>query len=228
MKQPISHVLYTLLLLLFSYSSLYAQDKITVDATGEIRIPADRVILQIRISATAETPDEAFREHKRQEEILAKLIQEYHLEEELSSFEPVTIGSRSIRDGRQFVTSQSVRLTLIEFTLFEEIQLILIRNGFENFSGNFTSSELGAAQREALDLALSVARVKADQIATTLEREVKSVHSVTHSSHQVMGYQGLRMADMRLESASMMDFDATIPVNSSVTVVFHLSKSPLR
>ncbi|MEX2585011.1 MAG: SIMPL domain-containing protein [Balneolaceae bacterium] len=219
--------LFTLLAIVcFTASPLFGQevtrDKITLDATGEIRVPADLVNLQIQITVTRNNPKEAFREHKRQESILADLIQNLNLEEDLGPFQPITVGSRQMRDERQFTTSQSVHLTLTDFSRFEEIQLTLIENGFESFSGSFSSSKLEKAREEALELAISTAREQANQIAAALGRCIEKVHSVTHTSHQTYSRQGFQLAEMRSDSASMMDFEASIPVQSTVTVVFHL------
>lgn len=219
--------LFTLLsILFFTTSPLFGQegtrDRITLDSTGEIQVPADLVNLQIQITVTRDNPKDAFREHKRQESILTNLIQDLNLEEGLGSFQPITVGSRQMRDERQFTTSQSVHLTLTDFSRFEEIQLTLIENGFESFSGSFSSSKLEEARKEALELAISSARERANQIAAALGRCINKVHSVTHTSHQAYGRQGFQLAEMRSDSASMMDFEASIPVQSTVTVVFHL------
>lgn len=212
-----------LMLLLFPAADLTAQTRITVDATGEVHLPADLVEMRINLTATASSAAEAFEEHKRQEEYLAGLIRRMNLDESLLSHQPIGISGRPTRDGtaRQFTTTQTVHLSLKDFPRYEELQLRLIENGFENFSGQFSSTGIEEGKRKALKLALDSAREKADLIAVKIGKKVKGVESVNHSTRRVAGPSLFGMAEMLRDGApSMIDFETTVPVSSSVTVVY--------
>jgi uncharacterized protein YggE len=72
MRSTITSILFFTLFLSLSYSTeSYSQATITVDATGEILVPANIVNFQINIRVTGRTPAEVFEKHKEQEEYLA-------------------------------------------------------------------------------------------------------------------------------------------------------------
>lgn len=215
-------ILVSLILLLFATVNIVAQNTITVDATGEVAVPADLVQLQINIRVTDETPAGVFEEHKRQEEFLAGLIREHGLDDENLRFQPMNIGARQTRDGREYQSHQTVNLKLEDFTLFEEIQVLLIENGFENFSGRFNSTEMDSGENEALDLAIASAKDKAERIAANIGKSLGEVKSIEHTVQRVFR-DGLQFAEMaRTDSGSMMEFaqTQTIPVSSSIRIVY--------
>jgi len=213
------------LIVLFTTVNIAAQSTITVDATGETAVPADLVQLQINIRVTDVTPSEVFEEHKRQEVFLASLIREHGLDDDNLRFQPMNIGVRQARDSREYQSHQSVNLKLEDFTLFEEIQVLLIENGFENFSGRFSSTEMESGENEALDLAIANARQKAERIAANIGKSLGEVQTIEHTAHRVFRGNGIQFAEMsRADSGSMMEFaeSQTIPVSSSIRVVYKI------
>src|SRR5690554_662989 len=74
--------------------SLFSPSTLTIDATGEAMVPADKIYFHINISTTGRTPGEVFEEHKRQEGYLAEMIREHGLDESDLTFQPINIGSR--------------------------------------------------------------------------------------------------------------------------------------
>lgn len=216
-------VLAFLVLMLFTAADVAAQNTITVDATGEVAVPADIVNLQINIQVTDETPAKVFEEHKRQEEFLAGLIREQGIDEDKLRFQPMNIGARQNRDIREYQSNQSVNLELEDFSLFEEIQVTLIENGFENFSGRFSSTEMESGEDDALDLAIAIAKDKAGKIAANIDKSLGEVTAIEHTAQRVFREQSLQFAELsRADSGSMMEFAQTIPVSSSIRIVYKI------
>lgn len=211
---------YTVLILLM-VPRLQAQDEIHVDSSAEIRIPADQVRFVITITATEDTPARAFQQHKRQEAFLADLIREQKLSDHLISFEPVTLQPQQLRDERQFQTRQQVQLQIPSLEQFEEIQMLLAEHQFEQFQASFHADGLDEAAQEALKEALRQAEEKARIIAETVGRNLGQVHTVQHSTNHGPG-PVYRMEALQMDSSSMIDFDATIPVSASVSVTYML------
>jgi uncharacterized protein YggE len=135
----------------------------------------------------------------------------------------MNIGSRQTRDATEYVSNQNVNLRLDDFNLYEEIQVLLIENGFENFSGRFSSTDLDSGENEALDLAISNAIKKAGRIADNIGKTLGSIKSIDYTAARVIrGYES-ELTVMRADTGSMMEFEQTIPVTSSVRIVFNIS-----
>jgi uncharacterized protein YggE len=213
-----------LALLILTVTDGLAQSTITVDATGEVHVPADIVNFQINIRVTGRTPAEVFQKHKEQESFLSVLIRERGLDGDKLNFQPMNINSRQSRDSRDYMSSQNVRLQLDDFELYEEIQVMLIENGFENFSGRFSSTRLESGENEALDLAIANAKSKAERIAENIGKSLGEVESIDHTAARIIrGFEMVHQTAMRAESDSMMQFDQTVPVSSNVRIVFKIA-----
>ncbi|MEX0593841.1 MAG: SIMPL domain-containing protein [Balneolaceae bacterium] len=200
---------------------LQAQDQLHVDSSAEIRIPADQVRFLITITATDETPARAFQQHKRQEAFLADLIRKQELSDELLSFEPITLQQRNNREDRQFQTRQQVQLRIPSIDQFEEIQMVLAEHQFEQFQASFLADGVEEAQDEALRQALKQAEAKARVIAETVGRNLGQIHKIQHSTNGGGG-PIYRMEALQMDTSSMMDFDASVPVTASVSVTYML------
>lgn len=224
MRSTITPILFFTLLLSLAYSSeSYSQATITVDASGEILVPADIVDFQINIRVAGRTPAEVFEKHKEQEGFLAGLIREHGLEGDKLNFQPMNIGNRQTRDATEYVSNQNVNLRLDDFDLYEEIQVLLIENGFENFSGRFSSTNIESGENEALDLAISNTIKKAGRIVDNIGKTLGSIKSIDHTAARALrGYES-ELSVMRADTGSMMEFEQTIPVTSSVRIVFYIS-----
>ena len=212
-----------LFLLIFTATDGLAQSTITVDATGEVHVPADIVNFQINIRVTGRTPAEVFEKHKEQEDFLAGLIRDHGLDGDKLNFQPMNISSRQSRDSRDYMSNQQVHLQLDDFDLYEEIQVLLIENGFENFSGRFSSTRIESGEDEALDLAIANAKSKAERIAENIGKSLGEVESIDHTAARIVrGFEMAHFTAMRAESDSMIQFDQTVPVSSNVRIVFKI------
>lgn len=205
-----------------------AQTTLTIDATEETEIPADRIAFRIQMNAEAKTPQEAFELHKEREEVLVKLLNEHDIAQEQIRFQPVSMhkrqypGNTNIERNTRIVTRQLVSLELEDFDTYEKIQVTLINNGFDEFNGQFLSSEIKKGEDRALKEALRTARRKAELIAEetgSTIRNIKKMHySYNTSRPDIPG--GIRI---RGESDSgLFGFDQTVTVSATVTVEYRL------
>ena len=214
--------LLSIFVLIFLTCELSAQSKITVDATGEIQVPADIVNLIINIRVTEETPSRAFEEHKRQEGYLVSLIREKGISGEKLSFQPMGISAYQDRERRGIRTNQQVHMTLEDFSMYEEIQVLLIENNFENFSARFGSTQSEEAAGEALDIAIRNARNKASRIAENVGKTLGEVDSIEHTAQPVGVSMRFESVMQAADSGSMMQFEQSIPVTSSIRIIYNL------
>lgn len=215
-----------LLSFVFATGTLQAQNVISINASAEVLVPADEISFHITLNAEAETPQEAYELHKEREKVLVDLLKEYRIPERRIKFDPISITRRNTNRSSnpndekvQILTRQNVSLALDDFDIYEKIQIALIDNDFNQFSGNFTSSESEKAKDEALREALKTAREKADIIAREMGLSISGTEEINYS-HNVDPPQP--MMEMRATDGSdnLMEFDQSVGVSASVSVSY--------
>lgn len=213
-----------LILLLLATSAAMAQpSSVTIDAAGEVQLPADLIFFEINITVTDSSPQTVFQKHKEREAALAGLIRKKGIETENLRFQPMSIRAvRNQREVLEYGSNQHVRLTLADFELFEDMQVYLIENGFDSFSGQFSSTKLEEGEVKALELAMENARNKAEIIASSLNLSIIGVSTVQHGAPPLSRGYANEQALMRSDSSSLLEFDQNIRVSSSVTVTFEM------
>lgn len=197
---------------------------ISVNATGEVQAPADIIQLQVAISLYNQSAREAFNRHKQQESFLTNLLIDEGIDDENIRVQPVSINpgrSSSNRDG--YETRQQVLVQLTDIDQFQSMQLILIENGFDNFSGSFSSSEMVSAQEEAVKLAVEEAGKKAALIAGETGRELGEVLRIDYGSSMPAVYRSERLSMDMSSGGSLLQFEQTVPVMESVQIVYRLN-----
>lgn len=203
--------------------------RLSISATGEAVVPADIATMSINISIHAPEADSAFRIHKEREQFLSSLLQKLNFDDEQISYQPITIRPDRQRNGSvHSATSQRIQLQLADIEFLSELQMTLIQNGFDNFSGNLSSTKLEQAGNDALRFAISNARQDAEILAEAAGRSLGKVVSIEHTSDvsyraasRSESVQALSsVADM---GPSMFDFTQTVRVQKRVSVVFELN-----
>ena len=205
-----------------------AQDVINIRASAKALVPADKIAFQINLNAESDTPQAAYKLHKKRENILVQLLKKHDIAEKNINFEPISISratdNRYNESGKKFVqTRQRVTLKLTDFSLYEDIQLTLIENDFDEFSGSFISSELEKGENEALKKALKIARDKANIIATETGLTISGIKNIDYSYNQ-SGPQPMMEMTARTSSANLMEFDQTVSVSATVSVMYNFEK----
>lgn len=205
---------------------------ITIDMSASELLPADKIIFNVNINAEGDTPQEAFEIHRERESLLADLLKELNIEEENIDYEPVRMNRRQINGNRysteepEYITAtnQSVSITFDDFSLYEEIQLTLIENDFDSFSGQFSSSKISEGKEKALIGAIEAAKERAELIAKTSGVELGPVSSINYSDHQIgTSYAPKAMESSMLRSdSSMLDFGQTVEVRASVNISYFI------
>ena len=198
---------------------------ISISAEGEAFYPADIITLQISMQIIADSPGSAFEKHKQLEDTVVDIIAGFGVRDSSIVFEPFRINQ--IRNNQQFEyrTSQTVQLTLRDFEAYEEIQVTLIENGFDNFQATFQSSENRKGDRESLKNALENAKQKAELIAAELGLEIRNIASVDYSESGP-SYPVLRTESMRAGgSSSLMNVPQMVKFSNGVNIRFNAGKA---
>lgn len=227
----------TLFLFLSIFSNVQAQvntpshspdyNYITISAIGEAVVPADFAVLSINIGVSNPDAERAFELHKEREAYLANLLSEMELPDEKISYQPISIRPDRQRDGAvHTATNQSIRLELDNFDQLSELQILLISNEFDNFSGSLASSHIEEGNRKALKQAVENARADAELLAEASGKELGDVLWIDHSSDR--GYRpavAFESAQMRTADygPSLGDFSQTITVQKNIQIRFLLT-----
>lgn len=207
------------------FSGHNSYDTISVGASAEVLVPADMVNLSVTIGITAESAEQAFTRHNEQESYLAGLLHQLNIDEEMISYQPMSIRPNRQRDGTIHTnTSQRISIKMEDFDTFLDVQKKLIDNGFDNFSSSFYSTEIEKGGKEALAKAVEYAREDALIIASAAGRSLGKVVKVEHMSQESPSPASRTefSAAMLADSHSLMDIAQTITVRKHVMVIFKL------
>ncbi len=198
---------------------------ISVQATGEVEIPANLIQFHVNITQFHADPKEAFARHKELESFLTDLILEEDISERHITANPISISqTRRQQEGTGFETRQQVTIRIDDVTQFENMQLTLIENGFTSFSGNFSSTDIAEAQDKALDKAVREAYRKAEILANAAGNTIDRVISIEYGASDVTPRaRGLQVA---FESAdrTLLQFERMLPIREKVFVVFQVKE----
>lgn len=196
---------------------------VSVNAEGEINISADILLFQITINQFKDSASEAFTQHKEQERFLTSLLIEEGIEEKNITAQPINISPRRQNNRTGVETRQQVLITLDDISQFEEMQVTLIENGFDNFSSSFSAREIDSATDEALDLAVKEANRKAEILANASGKQLGGILSIQYGSGSSSPpvARTMEMA-MDASSGSLLQFEHTLNVKERVSVVYKL------
>lgn len=206
--------------------SMENDPRITVEATGEVQVPADLIHFQVNITQFRDDAREAFELHKEQEEFLTELLLEEEISDSNITANPISISHvrRHTNTGESgYETRQQVLIELDDVTQFESMQIKLIENGFVNFSGSFSSTQLAEASDKALGNAVSQAKRKAEILAEAAGKKITEIIEITYHSGRTYSARSNRV-EMAYDSdgGSLLQFERIIPVTENVSVQFRI------
>jgi len=194
---------------------------ISITANGEVQVPADKIQFNINMNAEGNTPQKAYQKHKEQEKFLVSVLKKHSIKEENINFQPMSISKYRLRNEEEaYRTSQQVILTFTDFELYDEIQLALISNGFDNFNGRFISTEQKKGQDEAIKKAIQNAQDKAQLVASQTDVKLGKVLNVDLSTSSNGVHPMVMRAEMASKSASLFEYDQMVTVTANVHVKF--------
>ena len=203
-----------------------SESQISISATGQAYVPADIAYMSINISINDEDAERAFELHRERESFLAELLQELDFDDDKIRYQPIAIRPNRQREGDiHSITSQQIRLELDEIDMLSELQITLIQNGFDNFSGNLSSTKIEEAGDEALRDAVNNARKDAEILALAAGKTLGGVITINHTSDH--SFRAAAMAETFQARAmdagpSMFEFSQMVSVEKRITITFEL------
>lgn len=213
--------------------TLNAQDKgfITITSEGSVDLPADIIRFNINLNAEADTPQEAYDLHKKREKVLVQLLDRYNIEEEQINFEPVRLskmqpGGRYSNEEPSYQTRQAVIVKLTDFESYEQIQVTLVEENFDSFSGDFLSSKEESGNDRALQKAIRAAKQKAEIIANEAGVTLGSIVGIDYSYNRMQPrYSGVNeMAITSSAQNQLMKYDQVVTIYANITMKFQIMR----
>lgn len=210
-------------------TSLFAQKSkvLSISTEGSVELPADIIQFNINLNAEADSPKEAYNLHQKREKVLVQLLDRCDIDEKDIHFEPIGIGKAG-GNGRysekepRYQTRQAVSVTFTDFDIYGNIQVALIEEGFDNFSGNFLSTEAEKGRDEALKRAIQVAKEKARLIAQEAGIKLGIITAISYSHNQYRPVYARSQDMLALESTNnqLLKYDQVVMVTASVSIEF--------
>lgn len=228
--KPIFKIILSTLYLITFISSVQAQAQsknenlISVNIEASEIVPADIIIFNIQLNAEANAPQLAFNEHQKLESVLVDLLKKNKILEKEITFDPIRLSYQNLnnRDNIKVArTNQSVSVSFTNFELYDSIQIALLENGFNSFSGSFSSSKIEEGKNKALVKAIELAKEKAELIAKSSGISLIGVYSISFGDSPTTGFSknsSFEMASLR--DSSLLEFDQTMKVTANINVVF--------
>lgn len=210
-----------------------AQDKglLTISSEGSVELPADMLQFTINLNAEADSPQEAYNLHKEREKVLVQLLDKYEISEEDIHFEPISISksgrvSRNSNNEPVFQTRQLVSLTLTDFDIYEEMQVTLIEENFDNFSGNFMATDAETGKDQALRRAIQSAKEKAQIIAKAAGIKLGSITGIDYSHNQYQPVSARSRDRMMMGNSEnqLMKYDQVVTITANISINFAIMR----
>lgn len=225
-----SYLIILLSFLFFSGSTDPNPRVLSVSVEEQVEMPADVIQFNINLNAQAGTPQAAYQLHNQREEVLVNLLEKYDIAEEDINYQPISI--QKVNDYRRgenadpaYQTRQSVSLAIHDFKIYEQIQIQLIENGFDSFSGVFMSTKAEQGKKQALQKAIDTAKEKAQLIAEEAGLQLGNILRINYSEHQSrpVYYSTASMA-MKAAPEQLTQYEQTVTFSASIAIDFELVK----
>ncbi|MBC7893113.1 MAG: SIMPL domain-containing protein [Sphingobacteriaceae bacterium] len=217
---------------------LSPDNRIVVLGEATLNLAADRVVLTVNLSARDSlSVQRAYDKHKRLEASLVRFLKEaalpdtsvrYQLFNVRQEFEYAGPGRRQVG---AYVTTQSVTLTLTDVRQYATFLVKLIGAGFSDVNASFNASKSEQFQGKLLENAVTVARKKAEVLASASGRRIKRVSKIMDTEETdptfnrviPMAMAAQRVSyDKAVGGSDLTDIPQTIRLAMQVKVVFEL------
>ncbi|HEX6981232.1 MAG TPA: SIMPL domain-containing protein [Balneolaceae bacterium] len=202
---------------------------LSISVEEQVEVPADIIQFNINLNAEAETPQAAYQLHNKREEVLVNLLEKYDIAEEDIDYQPISIHKtndyrRSENEKPTYQTRQSVSLILKDFEVYEQLQIGLIENGFDNFGGTFMSTKAETGKSKALQKAIQTAKEKAQLIAEEAGLQLGNILRINYSEHQYRPMYSVETMAVKAAPDQLTQYEQTVTFSASVAIDFELVK----
>ena len=232
MKKLVALILMVVMVLACSLA--FADTKITVNGTGEVRVSADTAVIGLGVNARDK---DVLKAQAKVNETIAAIraaLVEAGIEEENINTDYINIYAMyDYREDQEQLAAYNANSTLaIKVTEMENVGKIIdicFAAGANTLNGiDFSASDTGDAEAEAIKRAVADARAKAEVLAEAASLKIKGIEVIseggTYSYSNTVGNlytaKGMDMAAEEAFDSGTVVQSAKLIVSSSVSITF--------
>lgn len=218
-----------IVLILISLSSfLLAQDSdqpsILISTYSVTQIPADAIYFSLTLSSKSEDPKKAFDDHKKLEQKLLNLFNEFEIADSNVGYSLLYIGKTPAftKETPGYMTRQVVSLRLDDFIKYEPIQLALLSIGIYEYNAKFIADESDLWIDKGIKEAIVKAKSEAELTAKNSGKKLGEIISIETSHHYPSDAGNAMAISAPRPGETLIDLPRYVEMSVSLRVWFEL------
>ena len=218
-----------IVLILISLSGfLLAQDSdqpsILISTYSVTQIPADAIYFSLTLSSKSEDPKKAFDDHKKLEQKLLNLFNEFEIADSNVGYSLLYIGKTPAftKETPGYMTRQVVSLQLDDFIKYEPIQLALLSIGIYEYNAKFIADESDLWIDKGIKEAIVKAKSEAELTAKNSGKKLGEIISIETSHHYPSDAGNAMAISAPRPGETLIDLPHYVEMSVSLRVRFEL------
>ncbi len=218
-----------IVLILISLSGfLLAQDSdqpsILISTYSVTQIPADAIYFSLTLSSKSEDPKKAFDDHKKLEQKLLNLFNEFEIADSNVGYSLLYIGKTPAftKETPGYMTRQVVSLQLDDFIKYEPIQLALLSIGIYEYNAKFIADESDLWIDKGIKEAIVKAKSEAELTAKNSGKKLGEIISIETSHHYPSDAGNAMAISAPRPGETLIDLPHYVEMSVSLRVWFEL------
>lgn len=218
-----------IVLILISLSGfLLAQDSdqpsILISTYSVTQIPADAIYFSLTLSSKSEDPKKAFDDHKKLEQKLLNLFNEFEIADSNVGYSLLYIGKTPAftKETPGYMTRQIVSLRLDDFIKYEPIQLALLSIGIYEYNAKFIADESDLWIDKGIKEAIVKAKSEAELTAKNSGKKLGEIISIETSHHYPSDAGNAMAISAPRPGETLIDLPHYVEMSVSLRVWFEL------
>lgn len=218
-----------IVLILISLSGfLLAQDSdqpsILISTYSVTQIPADAIYFSLTLSSKSEDPKKAFDDHKKLEQKLLNLFNEFEIADSNVGYSLLYIGKTPAftKETPGYMTRQVVSLQLDDFIKYEPIQLALLSIGIYEYNAKFIADESDLWIDKGIKEAIVKAKSEAELTAKNSGKKLGEIISIETSHHYPSDAGNAMAISAPRPGETLIDLPRYVEMSVSLRVWFEL------
>lgn len=218
-----------IVLILISLSGfLLAQDSdqpsILISTYSVTQIPADAIYFSLTLSSKSEDPKKAFDDHKKLEQKLLNLFNEFEIADSNVGYSLLYIGKTPAftKETPGYMTRQVVSLRLDDFIKYEPIQLALLSIGIYEYNAKFIADESDLWIDKGIKEAIVKAKSEAELTAKNSGKKLGEIISIETSHHYPSDAGNAMAISAPRPGETLIDLPRYVEMSVSLRVWFEL------
>lgn len=208
----------------FSLAQNSDQPSILISTYSVTQIPADAIYFSLTLSSKSEDPKKAFDDHKKLEQKLLNLFNEFEIADSIVGYSLLYIGKTPAftKETPGYMTRQVVSLRLDDFIKYEPIQLALLSIGIYEYNAKFIADESDLWIDKGIKEAIVKAKSEAELTAKNSGKKLGEIISIETSHHYPSDAGNAMAISAPRPGETLIDLPRYVEMSVSLRVWFEL------